>query len=630
MVTSDPISRATDICIGLGWRVQDAAPVIALMMVWARLAPKASRVGTREIHVPGFFEEQEELTARAWTGVLSGLRHMRADRGDQWALDSIESTTATAGPGKLESLRQAVRDFLAPGGSKKIDLDRVRQGARMLMSLVTDENQILADLIIRALQLKPDESVYCGFDLSAPVALEIAQEQNVYAQLPDVALARLLALLAIAGDYSLEVSRSHPIQNKDASDLVPWADEPNRGTLRAFDHAVALPPFNVKYPIDRITSDMPAKFGGTSMADVLHFSLILARGSKRRIILIPDGFLFRTTKDDQSYKRSLISRYGLNSVVSLPRGIIGIGAGVSSSLLIFHALPEQAIRFIDCRSNWPFKSRLQSPQATQHQLRIWIDRVSSDVDKKYVALVPFEELAANDFNLLVDRYVINPELRRQRHLLARQRTVPLDDLADLHRPQAFKPTPHSRRPPLAETITMREVGTSDIHDGIVRRPEKQIEIWAGDVDQIERVLLRPGDILISVKGKVGVAGVVPEDAPKDISGAWTAGQSFAIARLRQTPAISSPAVLARYLASPFGQTQLQALAGGTTVQFIQMTDLKRLAIPVPSVETQRKIVQKLEKIQSLRDTVRNIEADIAYLERELSDLFLGARGENVH
>jgi hypothetical protein len=79
------------------------------------------------------------------------------------------------------------------------------------------------------------------------------------------------------------------------------------------------------------------------------------------------------------------------------------------------------------------------------------------------------------------------------------------------------------------------------------------------------MILRPGDILISIKSKVGVTGVVPEDAPLESLGAWTAGQSFVIARLRQSTAISSPVVLASYLTSPFGQAQLQALAGGTTV-----------------------------------------------------------------
>jgi type I restriction enzyme M protein len=171
---------------------------------------------------------------------------------------------------------------------------------------------------------------------------------------------------------------------------------------------------------------------------------------------------------------------------------------------------------------------------------------------------------------------------------------------------------------------MREVATGDIHDGFVERPEKEVDIWAGDVDQIERFILRPGDILISVKGKAGVAGVVPEDAPEDIFGAWTAGQPFVIARLRQSTAINSPIVLARYLASPFGQAQLQALAGGTTVPFIQMADLRRLAIPVPPADKQREIVQQIEEIKILRQQIKKIETDILERERGLLKLFFSS------
>jgi type I restriction enzyme M protein len=162
---------------------------------------------------------------------------------------------------------------------------------------------------------------------------------------------------------------------------------------------------------------------------------------------------------------------------------------------------------------------------------------------------------------------------------------------------------------------------------LVEHPEKQIDVWTGDIDQIERVILRPGDILISIKGKVGVAGVVPEDAPHDTSGAWTAGQSFVIARLRKSTAIDSPAVLARYLASQFGQMQLQALAGGTTVQSIQMAGLRQLAVPVPPIETQRKIVQQIEEIKALRQQIKIIETDISQRERDLSKLFFSSPEE---
>lgn len=618
-------ANPSDIWRSLPWSTRDAAPAVAAMMVWARLIPDSQRAGQLEAGAFGFFDDQQELTGPASSAILRSLRRKRSDHGDSWAFDHLEKMVDEALPGTLESLRQKLRKFLAIDEANKPNLEQIRQCARSLIDEITDEDQNLSELIINALQAGPDDTVYCGFDLSAPVALELAKQRSVYLQLPNTELAQLMALLAIAGNYVLQVSCSQPVQSEqDAEQPAPRLDERTGGDniLRLFDHAVALPPFGVKYSSGQANS----KYGGMSSADSLHISLVLARGAKRRAILVPDGFLFRTAKNDQTYKRKLISNYGLNVVISLPRGIIGRDSGVLSSLLIFdtaNTSPDQAIRFVDCRSQWPSKSRLQSPQAAQHQVRAWLARVNSSADDKHIALVGIDELAANDFNLLVDRYVIAPEIRRQRQLLDRQQTIPLDDLAEIYRPQVFKPTPEHLRPPAGQIITMREVATGDIHDGIVEYPEKQIDVWAGDIDQIERVILRPGDILISIKGKVGVAGVVPESAPDDIFGAWTAGQSFVIARLRKSTVIDNPAVLARYLASPFGQTQLQALAGGTTVPSIQMADLRRLPIPVPPINAQREIVQKIEQTKKLREQIKTIESEISERERHLSDLFFG-------
>src|SRR5262249_26129412 len=158
--------------------------------------------------------------------------------------------------------------------------------------------------------------------------------------------------------------------------------------------------------------------------------------------------------------------------------------------------------------------------------------------------------------------------------------------AEFYRPQAFSPTAENRRPPVGQLVSMREVATGDIHNGIVECPTKEVDVWAGDVDRIERAIVKPGDVLISVKGKVGVVGVVPDAAPSELFGAWIAGQTFVIARLRQSKIIKNSAMLARYLASRFGQAQIQALAGGTTVPLIQMSDLRRVAVPLPPAEVQ--------------------------------------------
>jgi type I restriction enzyme M protein len=612
-------SPLVDYWRSLGWKLTDASPLVAAMLAWARLVPET--IETSEFQAFGFFDNEKEVTTQSWRAIVGAMRNMRSERGDFWAFDDLEAVASRTAPGTIESLRQAIDASISNVNDNEPRSDRLQQLARQWIQIATEENSNLTDLMVRALNAKPNESIYCAFDLSASIALELAKQHHVYLELPNLELARLVALLSIAGGYLTDIACSDPIPNGRV-DAEVWPDR-RTGRVKLFDHAVALPPFGIKYS----GAELKTKIGSANTTEGLNISLVLGHGTKRQMVVVPDGFLFRTAKNDQVNKRHLISAFGLTSVISLPRGILGRESGVFSSLLIFDAgniSPDQNIRFIDCRSDWPSKTRLLSPQAAERQLRAWLARINSSADNEHVSSVKLEELADNDFNLLVDRYVVDPEIRRQRQFLEKQRTFSLDDLAELHRPQVFKPTPEDLRPPVGQIITMREVSTSDIRDGSVERPEKEIDIWAGDVDQIERVILRPGDILISVKGKAGVAGVVPEDAPEDIFGAWTAGQPFVIARLRRSTAISSPVVLARYLASPFGQAQLQALAGGTTVPFIQMADLRRLAIPVPPVEAQRKIVQQIEEIKKRRQQIQKIETDILERERSLSKLFFSS------
>jgi hypothetical protein len=357
--------------IRVGLRLDEAAPFIAAMMVWARLLPTTERKKGVNDETFGFFDEQQELTTRTWAAILARLRHQRVPHGDEWAFEDLEDIAAKAEPGTLESLRQTTRDLLTTQVANDLRLDRVHYCAKLLLAPLLEEDTDLTTLIIDALAAKANDNIYCGFDLSAPIALELAKTHTVELEIPTATLARLTALLGIAGNYSLKVSWSDPAQGQiqDPEQGLVWLEERKRRghAQRPFDHAVILPPFGRKYSPDRVSDDLSAMPGTASMADALHINLALTRSHKHQLILLADGFLFRTTKNDQTYKRSIVSDYGLSVVISLPRGIIGHNSGVASSLLIFDAeknLPEQAIRFVDCRSDDRSRQR-QSPGASR-------------------------------------------------------------------------------------------------------------------------------------------------------------------------------------------------------------------------------------------------------------------------
>jgi hypothetical protein len=105
--------------------------------------------------------------------------------------------------------------------------------------------------MVRALGANPNESIYCAFDLSAPIALELAKQHHVYLQLPNIDLARLVALLSIAGNYLTNVACSDPISDARADfyQSAPWTDKRTGGNDVLRQLAVPVPPVETQRKI---------------------------------------------------------------------------------------------------------------------------------------------------------------------------------------------------------------------------------------------------------------------------------------------------------------------------------------------------------------------------------------------
>jgi type I restriction enzyme M protein len=95
-----------------------------------------------------------------------------------------------------------------------------------------------------------------------------------------------------------------------------------------------------------------------------------------------------------------------------------------------------------------------------------------------------------------------------------------------------------------------EILVGDIRpDGSISQPVKRVSVNDRDLTRALRQRVQPGDVLLSIRGRIGAAGIVPEHSGDSDTDEWLAGQSFAILRLRDSSPISSPA-LYRYLVSP--------------------------------------------------------------------------------
>jgi type I restriction enzyme M protein len=206
-----------------------------------------------------------------------------------------------------------------------------------------------------------------------------------------------------------------------------------------------------------------------------------------------------------------------------------------------------------------------------------------------------------------------------RELAAKATTVSLDDVAEFYRPQALPKATGSG--PKGEFF---EVGAADIDEvGLVRRPTKEVIVTPEAVQHARRARLERGDLLLVIKGSVGKVGFVRETPDE---GVWLASQSFVILRLRRHGPLIDPRVLHRFLSSELGQTTLQRLRVGMAVPGLQMADIRRLQVMIPSVEDQKEIARDVEALFDLEDRIQAMREELG--ERQHSIWPDGNTGES--
>lgn len=123
-----------------------------------------------------------------------------------------------------------------------------------------------------------------------------------------------------------------------------------------------------------------------------------------------------------------------------------------------------------------------------------------------------------------------------------------------------------------------------------------------------RSRVKPGDVLLSIKGTIGRTGVVPDHYAGNIS--------RDMARLRPGPTVRSE-YLCQLLRSPIGQRILSLAQVGTTRAELSIAPLRLLRFAVPNLDEQRRIEGALS---SHDQKVRSEELVLSKLKKEKSGL----------
>jgi type I restriction enzyme M protein len=462
----------------------------------------------------------------------------------------------------------------------------------------------IANFSIKLAEIDPTDTVYCPSDRSLKLA-EMSNKSSREIYYIGQGDAPLPYLINILEDGSIRVKHGDPIRDPC------WMED---GKSKKFDVGLANIPRGVRHHKREIPdSNSYSRFPEPKLfREVINIQHVLEQTKRTAVVIVPNGFLSRTVAGERQYKEDLLESGKLQAVIGLPPLLLtttNIGfsilvlskEGKSGEVLFINASSEN---FFDEKKGRAFfdgsRRRLKN---IDEIFRLFKGRENGDFSR----LATLDECRANDYNLLPERYVPNKEQAGVEDILKKNKTVTLEEISEILRPQSLKDVIQEGG------IKCYEVAVNDIdEDGYIRKPKKTLQLSDEGFDKTRPLILKPHDIILAVKGSVGKVGFVHSNLKNDT---WIANQSFQVIRIKPNERLNDPTVLFRYLCSPAGQKLLQSRVSGTTVPQLQTRDVRGLPIPVPSSEEQKiiskdhyAVVEIYKQIASLREQAEAIIA----------------------
>ncbi len=228
---------------------------------------------------------------------------------------------------------------------------------------------------------------------------------------------------------------------KDAA-RIEWCDTLNSPALIEGDHlmrfdiVVANPPFSLdkwgaedapKDQYERFWRGVPPKSKG-DYGFITHMIEIAKRHSGRVAVIVPHGVLFRGGAEGR-IRRALIEENLLDAVVGLPANLFTT-TGIPVSVLVFDRSREEGgqnatrkdVLFIDASREFT-PGKTQNVMDEAHIAKVVETFRTHATVEKYSHRASPEEIAENDFNLNIPRYVDTFEPEEEIDVAALQQEI---------------------------------------------------------------------------------------------------------------------------------------------------------------------------------------------------------------
>jgi len=253
------------------------------------------------------------------------------------------------------------------------------------------------------------------------------------------------------------------------------------GQLKTFDFAVANPPFSNKNwtsginPNDdefgRFSWGIPPEKNG-DYTFLLHIIKSL-RSTGKGAVILPHGVLFRGNAEAR-IRESLIKQGYIKGIIGLPANLF-YGTGIPACIIVIdkeHAQARKGIFMVDASKGFAKdgnKNRLRSQDI--HKI---VDVFTKQLElPRYSRMVPLSEVAGNDYNLNIPRYIDSSEPEDLHDLSAHlQGGIPNRDIDALERYwQVFPSIRETLFKPAREGYSEALVKASEVKSTILNHDE---------------------------------------------------------------------------------------------------------------------------------------------------------------
>lgn len=295
-------------------------------------------------------------------------------------------------------------------------------------------SRVIAQVIgIGNVQTTSETSVYdptCG---SGSLLLKVADEAgttvSLYGQEKDAATTGLARMNMILHNYPTAIiSQGNTLADPKYKDGA---------TLKTFDYVVANPPFSDKRWRTGLTPDnddyerfvygTPPERQG-DYAYLLHILRSLKSQGKGACIL-PHGVLFRGNAEAE-IRYNLVTRGFIKGIIGLPANLF-YGTGIPACIVVLdkaQAATRTSVFMIDASGGFikdGAKNRLRAMDI--HKIVDTFIRLESIAG--YSRMVSLEEIAANDYNLNIPRYIDNQQREDRQDIIGHLRGgIPQQDI----------------------------------------------------------------------------------------------------------------------------------------------------------------------------------------------------------